>query len=98
MRSRLPAKLPMRPSTRCHAGTPRQSAAMANWHCRMCGGKAPDAAKGNSNALKYGGYTAVAIAERGELMALLSGMKGALEQANGKELAVGIFSRCGRAG
>jgi hypothetical protein len=46
----------------------------------MHGGKAPGAARGNSNALKHGRYTAEAITERRELMALLRDMKGLVEQ------------------
>ena len=89
MQSRLPAKLPMQLSPRCHARTrartPCQSPAMANGRCRMHGGKAPGAAKGNRNALKHGRYTAEAIAERRELMALLRDMKGLVEQVDGDE-------------
>jgi hypothetical protein len=51
----------------------------------MHGGKAPGAARGNSNALKHGRYTAAAIAERRHLMALLRGMKGLVEQIDGHE-------------
>ena len=51
----------------------------------MHGGKAPGAAKGNSNALKHGRYTAEAIAERRELMALLRDMKGLVEQEEDHE-------------
>ena len=89
MQSRLPAKLPVHLSPRCHArtraGTPCQSPAMANGRCRMHGGKAPGAAKGNSNALKHGRYTADAIAERRHLMALVRDMKGLVEQVDGEE-------------
>jgi hypothetical protein len=45
----------------------------------MHGGKAPGAAKGNNRALKHGRYTAEAIAERRELMALLRKMKGLVD-------------------
>lgn len=58
---------------------------MANGRCRMHGGKAPGAAKGNSHALKHGRYTAEAIAERRRLMALLRGMKGLVEEVDGEE-------------
>jgi hypothetical protein len=51
----------------------------------MHGGKAPGAGKGNSNALKHGRYTAEAIAERRELMALLRDMKGHVGQVDGEE-------------
>ena len=55
---------------------------MANGRCRMHGGKAPGAAKGNSNALKHGLYTPKAIAERRDLMALLRDMKALAEQVD----------------
>jgi hypothetical protein len=58
---------------------------MANGRCRMHGGKSPGAAKGNSNALKHGRYTADAIAERRHLRVLLRGMKGLVEQVDGDE-------------
>jgi hypothetical protein len=48
---------------------------MTNGRCRMHGGKAPGAAKGNRNALKHGRYTAEAIGERRHLMALVRDMK-----------------------
>ena len=51
----------------------------------MHGGKAPGAPKGNSHALKHGRYTAEAIAERRELMALLRDMKGLVEQVESDE-------------
>jgi hypothetical protein len=51
----------------------------------MHGGRAPGAARGNRNALKHGRYTAEAIAERRELMALLREMKGLVEQVDGEE-------------
>lgn len=58
---------------------------MANGRCRMHGGKAPGAPKGNRNAVRHGRYTAEAIAERRELAALLREMKGLVEQADGDE-------------
>jgi hypothetical protein len=58
---------------------------MANGRCRMHGGKAPGAPKGNSNAFRHGRYTAEAIAERQELAALLRDMKGLVEQVDGDE-------------
>ena len=48
---------------------------MANGRCRMHGGKAKGAPKGNSHAFKHGRYTAEAIAERRELMVLVRDMK-----------------------
>jgi hypothetical protein len=58
---------------------------MANGRCRMHGGKAPGAPKGNSHPLRHGRYTAEAIAERRELMALLRDMKGLVEQVDGED-------------
>jgi hypothetical protein len=58
---------------------------MANGRCRMHGGKAPGAPKGNSHAFRHGRYTAEAIAERRELMALMRGIKGVIEQVEGEE-------------
>ena len=56
---------------------------MANGRCRMHGGKAPGAAKGNSNALKHGRYTTDAIAERRVLAALIRSMRGVIEEVDG---------------
>jgi hypothetical protein len=58
---------------------------MANGRCRMHGGKAPGAPKGNSHALRHGRYTAEAIAERRKFAALLRDMKGLVEQEEGDE-------------
>jgi hypothetical protein len=58
---------------------------MTNGRCRMHGGKAPGAAKGNRNALKHGRYTAESIGEWRHLMALVRGMKGLAEQEDGEE-------------
>ena len=58
---------------------------MANGRCRMHGGKAPGAPKGNSHAPRHGRYTAEAIADRRELMALLRDMKGLVEQVDGED-------------
>jgi hypothetical protein len=58
---------------------------MANGRCRIHGGKAKGAPRGNSHALKHGRYTAEAIAERRELMALLREMKGMVEQLDSEE-------------
>jgi hypothetical protein len=51
----------------------------------MHGGKAKGAPKGNSNALKYGRYTAEAIAERRQFADLLRGMKSFIDEVDGKE-------------
>lgn len=51
----------------------------------MHGGKAQGAPKGNSHAFKNGRYTAEAIAERRELMALVRDIKGLIEQVDGEE-------------
>ena len=85
MQSRLPMHLSPRCHARTRAGTPCQSPAMANGRCRMHGGKSPGAAKGNSHALKHGRYTAEAIAELRELMALLRGMKGLIDEVGGAD-------------
>jgi hypothetical protein len=58
---------------------------MPNGRCRMHGGKAPGAPKGNSHALRHGRYSAEAIAERRELGALLRDMKGLVEQVEDEE-------------
>jgi hypothetical protein len=58
---------------------------MANGRCRMHGGKAPGAPKGNSHALRHGRYSAQAIAERRELGALLRDMKALAEQVESDE-------------
>jgi hypothetical protein len=58
---------------------------MRNGRCRMHGGKAPGAPKGNSHALRHGRYSAEAIAERRELGALLRDMKALAEQVDGDE-------------
>jgi hypothetical protein len=58
---------------------------MPNGRCRMHGGKAPGAPKGNSHALRHGRYSAQAIAERRELGALLRDMKALAEQVEGDE-------------
>ena len=70
---------------RTRAGTPCQSPAMPNGRCRMHGGKAPGAPKGNSHALRHGRYSAEAIAERRELRGLLRDMKALAEQVEGDE-------------
>jgi hypothetical protein len=85
MQSKLPMHLSPRCLARTRTGTPCQSPAMANGRCRMHGGKAPGAPKGNSHALRHGRYTAEAIAERRELMALMRGIKGVIEQVEGEE-------------
>lgn len=58
---------------------------MPNGRCRMHGGKAPGAPRGNSHALRHGRYSAEAIAERRELGALLRDMKALAEQVEGDE-------------
>lgn len=88
MQSRLSARLPMHLSPRCHArtraGAPCQSPAMANGRCRMHGGKAPGAAKGNRNALTHGRYTAERLAERRHFAELLREMKSFIDEVDGK--------------
>jgi hypothetical protein len=58
---------------------------MANGRCRMHGGKAPGAPKGNNQALRHGRYSAEAIAERRELAALLRDVKRLVERVEGDE-------------
>lgn len=53
---------------------------MTNGRCRMHGGKAPGAPKGNKHALQHGRYTAEAITERRQIAALLRGMQSLLER------------------
>src|SRR5258706_3416287 len=70
-----PMHLDMHRAKRCGArtrsGKPCQSPAMANGRCRMHGGPSPGAPKGNRNAFKHGRYTAVEIARRREISALI---------------------------
>jgi uncharacterized protein YjcR len=67
--------LDMRRAKRCGAktrcGKPCQSPAMANGRCRMHGGPSTGAPKGNQHAYKHGRYSAVAIARRREISALI---------------------------
>jgi hypothetical protein len=58
---------------------------MANGRCRMHGGKAKGAPKGNSHAFKHGRYTAEAIARRRRFADLLRGMKGLINDLHSKE-------------
>jgi hypothetical protein len=58
---------------------------MANGRCRMHGGTAQGAPKGNRNALKHGRYGAEAIADRRELASLLRAMKDLIEEVGGEE-------------
>jgi glucans biosynthesis protein len=80
MQSRLPMHLSQRCGARTRAGTPCQSAGMANGRCRMHGGMAPGAPRGNNHAYKHGRYTSRAIAERRALAALLSDIRCLVEQ------------------
>ena len=79
----------MHRSPRCGArtrrGTPCRSPAMANGRCRMHGGKSSGAPRGNNNALKYGRYTATAIAERRELAALIRSMRKLVAEVDGAD-------------
>jgi hypothetical protein len=85
MQSKLPMHLSPRCLARTRAGTPCRSPAMANGRCRMDGGKAPGAPKGNSHALKHGRHSAEAIAQRRRLTVLLRDIKGLVEQVEGEE-------------
>ena len=58
---------------------------MANGRCRMHGGKAKGAPKGNSHALRHGRFTAEAIAERRELMAFMRDIKRLIDEVGGAE-------------
>lgn len=58
---------------------------MSNGRCRMHGGKAKGALKGNSHAFKHGRYTAEAIAERRLFAELLREMKGFIDEVDGAE-------------
>lgn len=48
----------------------------------MHGGASPGALPGNTNALKHGHYTAVVIAERRELAALVRAMRRLVEEVD----------------
>jgi hypothetical protein len=89
MQSKLPQRLKMHLSPRCHArnrnGTRCRSPAMANGRCRMHGGKTKGAPKGNSHAFKHGRYTAEHIAERRHFAELVREMKGFIDELDGKE-------------
>ena len=85
MQSRLPMHLSPRCNARTRSRTPCQSPAMVNGRCRMHGGNAPGAARGNSHALKHGRYAAKAIAERRELTELVRAMKEIVEQVESEE-------------
>ena len=58
---------------------------MPNGRCRMHGGRAPGAPKGNSHALRHGRYSAETIAERRELAELLRDMKAVAQQVEDDE-------------
>ena len=83
----MESKLPMHLSPRCGArrrksGLPCQAPAMPNGRCRIHGGKAPGAPKGNRNALKHGFYSADAIANRRKVGALLRAARKLMRQAD----------------
>jgi hypothetical protein len=58
---------------------------MPNGRCRMHGGNAPGAPKGNRHAFRHGRYTAQAIAERRAFAALLRDIKSLVEQVDDGE-------------
>ena len=66
-------------------GCPCKGPAMANGRCRMHGGKAKGAPKGNNHALKHGRYTTERIAERRRFGDLLREMTGFIDELEGKE-------------
>jgi len=82
MQGRLPMHLSPSCRARTRAGTPCQSPAMRNGRCRMHGGKAPGAPKGNRHAFKHGRYSSEAIAERRAFAALLREMRDLVEQVD----------------
>ncbi|MFK8253104.1 HGGxSTG domain-containing protein [Ancylobacter terrae] len=73
-------------SPRCGArtrqGTPCQSPSMENGRCRMHGGKAPGAPKGNTNARKHARYAADAVAERRGVAALVRAARDLLRRVD----------------
>ncbi len=77
-------KSPMHLSPRCGArtrsGKSCLSPGMRNGRCRMHGGKATGAPKGNKNAFKHGLYSKEAIDERQKISALLKQMRQLVEQ------------------
>jgi len=84
MQGRLPMHLSPNCRARTRAGTPCQSPAMRNGRCRMHGGKAPGAPKGNKNAVRHGRYSADAIEHRREIAALLRAMKALARSSAGE--------------
>ena len=85
----MQSKLAMHRSPRCGArtrkGNPCRSPAMANGRCRIHGGRSPGAPRGNRNALKHGRYSATAIAERRELVALIRSIRKLVVEVNGSD-------------
>ena len=78
---------PMLASPRCGArtragGACRSPAVHGNKRCRMHGGAARGAPRGNSNALKHGRYTADTVSERRALAALVRQMKALAEEVD----------------
>ena len=70
---------------RTRSGAPCRGAAMPNGRCRMHGGKAKGAPKGNSHAFKHGRYTAEHITERRHFADLLREMKGFIDELEAME-------------
>ena len=79
MQSKLPMHLSPRCLARTRVGKPCQSPAMPNKRCRMHGGRAPGAPKGNSYAFKHGRYTNEHLAERQRFRELLREVNELLE-------------------
>lgn len=72
----MQSQLPMHLSQRCRAhsrrsGKPCRNGAMNNGRCRMHGGKATGAPRGNKNALKHGNYSAKEQARRAAVKYIL---------------------------
>jgi uncharacterized protein YjcR len=83
MQSKSPMHLSRRCGARTRSGNRCQSPAMRNGRCRMHGGLSPGAPKGNKNAFKHGRYTAEAIENRREIVALVRAMN-ALARSSGE--------------
>src|SRR5262245_42531675 len=86
--------LPMHQSPRCGAhsrgsGKPCRNGAMKNGRCRMHGGKATGAPKGNKNAWKHGNYSTQEKARR-MLMRLLNQTQRVTVHIHGHAIALRV--------
>lgn len=75
----------LRCGARTQKGTPCLTPAIANYRCRMHGGKSQGSPIDNANARKHGVYTADAIAERQEPCALIRSIRGLVEDFDGQD-------------